>query len=100
MSSTRAAWFCTTTARLIFRLGVSSRVDRTLDGRVRIGPGRDRVRALGAQPARFQNDYWHHTTRPRLDEFAKTEGRFDRKSAASGIFVRLQQPYETITPFS
>jgi L-ascorbate metabolism protein UlaG (beta-lactamase superfamily) len=85
------------------------------------------IGALGTQPARFQNDYWHHTveaTRPGLiipvhwddfgrsldkkprpmprvlDKFPKTKDLFDRKSAESGIPVRFQKPFETITPFS
>jgi L-ascorbate metabolism protein UlaG (beta-lactamase superfamily) len=85
------------------------------------------IGALGAQPVRFQNDYWHHTveaTSPRLivpihwddfgrsldqkprpmprilDKFARTKDLLDRKSAESGIPVRFQQPFETITPFS
>lgn len=84
------------------------------------------IGALGRQPARFQNDYWHHTveaTRPGLvipvhwddfgrsldeklrpmprilDEFARTEQLLDRKSAESGVPVRFQQPFETIIPF-
>ncbi|GGY12569.1 MBL fold metallo-hydrolase [Streptomyces anandii] len=85
------------------------------------------IGALGAQSARFQDDYWHHTveaTRPDLvipvhwddfgrsldkkprpmprllDNFARTRELLDRKSTGSGIPVRFQQPYETITPFS
>jgi L-ascorbate metabolism protein UlaG (beta-lactamase superfamily) len=85
------------------------------------------IGVLGAQPAQFQDDYWHHTveaTRPGLvvpvhwddfgrsldeklrpmprvlDNFAKTKDLLDRKSAESGIPVRFQQPFETITPFS
>lgn len=85
------------------------------------------IGALGAQSARFRNDYWRHTveaTRPGLiipvhwdhfgrsldkkprpmprvlDDFAKTRELLDRKSAESGIPVRFQRPYETITPFS
>ncbi|MER5439482.1 hypothetical protein [Streptomyces sp. NPDC002790] len=84
------------------------------------------IGGLGTQSARFQNDYWHHTVeatrpdlvipvhwddfgrpltkRPRpvpriLDNFAKAKALLDRKSAESGIAVRFQQPYETITPF-
>ncbi|MFJ8914676.1 MBL fold metallo-hydrolase [Amycolatopsis sp. NPDC102389] len=85
------------------------------------------VGVLGAQSARFQNDYWHHTVEavrpglvipvhwdhfgrpldeksrpmPRiLDKFAETRELLARKSAESGIPVRFQEPYETITPFS
>ncbi|WP_443049704.1 MBL fold metallo-hydrolase [Streptomyces sp. HD] len=85
------------------------------------------IGALGAQPAQFQNDYWHHTveaTRPDLiipvhwddfgrplnkklrpmprvlDNFAKTKELLDRRSAESGTPVRFQKPYETITPFN
>lgn len=85
------------------------------------------IGAVGAQSARFQEDYWHHTveaTRPRLvvpvhwddfgrsldkklrpmprvlDKFARTKELLDRKSAESGIPVRFQEPFETITPFT
>jgi len=85
------------------------------------------IGALGAQSAQFQNDYWRHTveaTRPDLvipvhwdhfgrplhkklrpmprllDNFAKTKELLARKSAESGIHVRFQKPYETISPFS
>ena len=85
------------------------------------------IGALGAQSEQFRNDYWHHTveaTRPGLvipvhwddfgrsldkklrpmprilDKFARTKELLDRKSAESGIPVRFQSPFETITPFS
>lgn len=85
------------------------------------------IGALGAQSTQFQNDYWHHiveATRPGLvipvhwddfgrplhkrlrpmprvlDNFARTKELLDRKSAESGISVRFQKLYETITPFS
>ncbi|MET9633495.1 MBL fold metallo-hydrolase [Lentzea sp. NPDC006480] len=84
------------------------------------------IGGLGAQPAQFQDDYWQHTVeatrpglvipvhwdnfgrslgrRPRpmprlLDKFARTKDLLDRKSAESGIPVRFQQPFDTITPF-
>ncbi|MFI1533252.1 MBL fold metallo-hydrolase [Streptomyces anandii] len=85
------------------------------------------IGALGVQSAQFQDDYWHHTVEaarpdliipvhwddfgrslskklrpmPRiLDNFAKTKKLLERKSAESGIPVRFQEPYETITLFS
>ncbi|WP_231114827.1 hypothetical protein [Lentzea aerocolonigenes] len=34
-----------------------------------------------------------------MDKFARTREMLDRKSAASGLPVRFQQPYDVITPF-
>lgn len=84
------------------------------------------IGALGAQPPRFQDDYWHHVveaTAPRwfvpihwdhfgrplskklrpmpffLDRFRRTRELLDRKTAAEGIPWRFQEPFEAIAPF-
>lgn len=85
------------------------------------------VGAVGAQPTQFHDDYWRHVvdaTRPSLilpvhwdnffrsldqtlrplpgfmDKFDRSKAWLARKSAESGIAVRFQEPFETITPLA
>ncbi|MER6034108.1 MBL fold metallo-hydrolase [Streptomyces sp. NPDC001835] len=85
------------------------------------------VGALGAQSEQFQDEYWRHVvdaTRPSLivpvhwdnffrsldralrplpsfmDKFDRTRAWLDRQSAATGIPVRFQQPFEIISPLA
>ncbi|MFJ3717917.1 MBL fold metallo-hydrolase [Streptomyces sp. NPDC090057] len=85
------------------------------------------VGALGAQSEQFQDEYWRHVvdaTQPSLivpvhwdnffrsldralrplpsfmDKFDRTREWLDRQSAATGIPVRFQQPFEIISPLA
>ncbi|MFG2265917.1 MBL fold metallo-hydrolase [Streptomyces sp. NPDC048720] len=85
------------------------------------------VGALGAQSEQFQDEYWRHVvdaTRPSLivpvhwdnffrsldralrplpsfmDTFDRTRAWLDRQSAATGVPVRFQQPFEIISPLA